>query len=319
MKKNIKLIIILASVLIVITPIVILTTRYKKKQIELPRVKLFSIENEDAAGKFELNYGGQKIIAEKNADGFWQVVTPELFPGDQMECLANVKNFNTLIFDTKITNMTDRSVFGVDQPKEEFSVWEGEKKHTIYVGNMTLDQMGYYVKYNDEVFKIEDIYIMALQKSVLDLRDKDFLKIGLEEIAFLNINNKIKLQKQSRTNWSANGDETVDQYKLYKTLTTLALVKAHDFGLKDIDKTMFQFPKTAVKITISLDDKSTVSYSMAKINDNVYAKVGNEIYQLDPSIYDEANHDMKYYKEPIKNEEMQNKFPEDMIPIEQPE
>ena len=49
-----------------------------------------------------------------------------------------------------ITNLAEVKSFGLENPSSEFTIWEGNKKYKIFVGDKTADEERYYVKYNDE-------------------------------------------------------------------------------------------------------------------------------------------------------------------------
>ena len=174
MNKNIKKIIILLVILIIISFAAFFTTKYKKEQLiaNKPRTQIFEL-NETNVNKYHLVYDNEDITVEKK-NNIWTITSPENnYKVDQMEAFANVKNFNTLNIDLIITNLSEVSSFGLDNPSNEFTVWDGKKEHKIYVGNKTPDGERYYVKYNDEYFSVEYVYIEALKKTIDMLRDKE--------------------------------------------------------------------------------------------------------------------------------------------------
>ncbi len=307
MKKSIIMVIIL-SVVLAAGAFVLLQLNKKEEQKELddlPRMKIFNMEDESIANKFELNYSNTTITVEMDSKGDWNIVDPVSMRADQMEAFANVKNFNTLIFDTIITNMADREAFGIDNPKEKYTIWEGGKEHTIYVGNQTLDEMGYYVKYDDEVFKLEDIYIMALRKSIKDLRDKDFLKIDKASVVLVDIDGKILLRRMLDDKITVNGRDDIELAKSDVAFILFSKLEAIDFVETNARIRDYGFNNNSRKITLQLNDKSSISYYLSKVDVDVYAKMENDntIYKVNSSLYNNNWYNINYYEESITPEE----------------
>ncbi len=271
----------------------------------LPRTKLFNMEDEDLAYKFELNYSNMSITIERDVAGNWNIVEPLSMLADPLEAFANVKNFNTLIFDTIITNTTDMEVFGVDNPQEEYSIWEDDKIHTIYVGNPTLDEAGYYVQYNDEIFKLEDIYIMALRKSITDLRNKDFMKINNNAVVSIDINNRISLKKAQNDVITMNNENDVDSLKVGVSFILFSTLSAMDFTSDDAQAKDYGFSENSRKVVLHLDDKSEITYFLSKVDQHIYAKLENDdkIYEVNPNIYTDDWYNVAYYKEAATEKE----------------
>ncbi len=308
MKKSVIIIIILSVVLAIgATLLLQLNKKESQKELEaLPRMKLFNIEDEDIANKFELNYSNTTIVVSKDSKDDWNIIEPVNMRADQMEAFANVKNFNTLIFDTIITNMADKEAFGIDNPKEKYSIWEGGNEHTVYVGNQTLDNLGYYVKYNDEVFKLEDIYIMALRKSVKDLRDKDFLKIDKSSVVFVDIDGKILLRRMLDDKITVNGRDDIELAKSDVAFILFSKLEAIDFVEENAKFRDYGFNENSRKITLELNDKSSISYYLSKVDVDVYAKIENDntIYKVNQNIYNNNWYNISYYEEAITPEQI---------------
>lgn len=306
MKKNIIILIVLLVILVVVSLTAMITTRKRHREIIInkPRTQIFELI-ETNVGKYDLKFDDTPIEVEK-INNVWMVTKPNMFKADQMEAFANVKNFNTLNIDSKITNLNEVSSFGLDTPSAEFSVWDGDKKHTIFVGSKTPDGERYYIKYNDEYFSVEWVYIEALKKSVDMLRDKDFLNIGFDEV--VSVKSDMKgytniITKVRGTNWVVDGiEDLTDVGKAYQDFATLSGVKAsgfvYDKGKDDV------FKNTDAYIEINLEDRTKKRYGLALLNDKVYLRVDGDtnIYEVDFSIYDAAMRDKEYYIKTDKEE-----------------
>lgn len=311
MNKNITKLLILVIILLIISFVAFYITKKRSAEIAAnkPRVQIFEL-NETNVNKYELIFESEPIIVEKIND-IWKIISPlnaSDYKVDQLEAFANVKNFNTLNIDMIITNLSEAESFGLENPINEFTVWEGNKEYKIFVGNKTADEERYYVKYNDEYFSVESIYIEALKKTVDMLRDKEIFdsSVSLDSVKTVEIiaggyTNFIR--KISRTNWIVEniGGET-DLEKAFNDFSTLSLIKASAF-VYDVPQRierLFRIPDAIV--SLYMQDNTKITYQLAYDMDNkIYAKPESGIiYEVDYSVYDAAMRGREYY---IKIEE----------------
>lgn len=330
MNKNVTKIIILLVVLAAISIIAFITTKQNRKKIEAnkPRTQIFEL-NETNVTKYELKYAEEPIIVEK-IDETWKVIAPSNdYKIDQLEAFANVKNFNTLNIDMAITNLDEIASFGLENPSNEFTVWEGDKEYKIFVGNKTADEERYYVKYNDEYFSVELVYIEALKKTIDMLRDKQIFDRPIYVDSVVKTESNIRdytnvIKKENRTNWVVEGvDQEINLDKAYRDFEALSLVKATGFvydenTIKYLNR-LFRIPDAV--ITIYMEDNTKKTYEIVyDNNDNrVYVKPESGIiYEADYNIYSAAMRDRNYYiktaddEKEANNEEPYTDMPEDM-------
>ncbi len=311
MNKNITKLLILVIILLIISFVAFYITKKRSAEIAAnkPRVQIFEL-NETNVNKYELIFESEPIIVEKIND-IWKIISPlnaSDYKVDQLEAFANVKNFNTLNIDMIITNLSEAKSFGLENPINEFTVWEGNKEYKIFVGNKTADEERYYVKYNDEYFSVESIYIEALKKTVDMLRDKEIFdsSVSLDSVKTVEIiagNYTNIIRKVSRTNWIVEniGGET-DLEKAFNDFSTLSLIKASAF-VYDVPQRierLFRIPDAIV--SLYMQDNTKITYQLAYDMDNkIYAKPESGIiYEVDYSVYDAAMRGREYY---IKIEE----------------
>lgn len=311
MNKNITKLLILVIILLIISFVAFYITKKRRSEIAAnkPRVQIFEL-NETNVNKYELIFESEPIIVEKIND-IWKIISPlnaSDYKVDQLEAFANVKNFNTLNIDMIITNLSEAESFGLENPINEFTVWEGNKEYKIFVGNKTADEERYYVKYNDEYFSVESIYIEALKKTVDMLRDKEIFdtSVSLDSVKTVEIiagDYTNVIRKISRTNWIVEniGGET-DLEKAFNDFSTLSLIKASAF-VYDVPQRierLFRIPDAIV--SLYMQDNTKITYQLAYDMDNkIYAKPEScIIYEVDYSVYDAAMRGRKYY---IKIEE----------------
>ena len=311
MNKNITKLLILVIILLIISFVAFYITKKRSAEIAAnkPRVQIFEL-NETNVNKYELIFESEPIIVEKIND-IWKIISPlnaSDYKVDQLEAFANVKNFNTLNIDMIITNLSEAKSFGLENPINEFTVWEGNKEYKIFVGNKTADEERYYVKYNDEYFSVESIYIEALKKTVDMLRDKEIFdsSVSLDSVKTVEIiagDYTNFIRKVSRTNWIVEniGGET-DLEKAFNDFSTLSLIKASAF-VYDVPQRierLFRIPDAIV--SLYMQDNTKITYQLAYDMDNkIYAKPESGIiYEVDYSVYDAAMRGREYY---IKREE----------------
>ena len=312
MNKNITKLLILVIILLIISFAAFYITKKRSAEISAnkPRVQIFEL-NETNVNKYELIFESEPIIVEKINDT-WKIISPlnaSDYKVDQLEAFANVKNFNTLNIDMIITNLSEVDSFGLENPINEFTVWEGNKEYKIFVGNRTADEERYYVKYNDEYFSVETIYIDALKKNIDMLRDKEIFDspVSLDSVRIVEItagNYTNIIRKASRTNWIVeNLEGETDLEKAYNDFSTLSLIKASAFVYevpRRIER-LFRIPDAV--ISLYMQDNTKITYQLAyDIDNKIYAKPESGIiYEVDYSIYDAAMRGKEYYRKNDNN------------------
>ena len=306
MNKNITKLLILLIVLLIISFAAFYISKKRGADIEAnkPRTQIFVL-NETNVNKYQLNFETEPIIVEKIND-IWKIISPSNasdYKVDQLEAFANVKNFNTLNIDMIITNLSEVESFGLENPINEFTVWEGNKEYKILVGNKTADEERYYIKYKDEYFSVESIYIDALKKTVDMLRDKEIFNssVSLDSVKAVEItagDYTNIIRKISRTNWIVeNLEGETDLEKAFNDFSTLSLIKASAF-VYDVPKRierLFRIPDAVVNLY--MQDNTKITYRLAyDIDNKVYVKPESGIiYEVDYSIYDAAMRGKEYY------------------------
>ena len=306
MNKNITKLLILLIVLLIISFAAFYISKKRGADIEAnkSRTQIFVL-NETNVNKYQLNFETEPIIVEKIND-IWKIISPSNasdYKVDQLEAFANVKNFNTLNIDMIITNLSEVESFGLENPTNEFTVWEGNKEYKILVGNKTADEERYYIKYKDEYFSVESIYIDALKKTVDMLRDKEIFNssVSLDSVKAVEItagDYTNIIRKISRTNWIVeNLEGETDLEKAFNDFSTLSLIKASAF-VYDVPQRierLFRIPDAVVNLY--MQDNTKITYRLAyDIDNKIYAKPESGIiYEVDYSIYDAAMRGKEYY------------------------
>lgn len=301
MKQNIKVLLFLLLALLIISILAFAITRIKKTEIlnNKERKKVFEL-NETNVTKYVLEYSEDTITVE-NKNGTWFIVSPTNYYADQMEAFANVKNFNTLMISMIITNLEEKDSFGFDDKSQKFTVYEKnkgvDKEYAIYIGAKTPDDEGYYVRYNNEYFSLESVFIDALKKDVTMLRDKDFLKIRFPEVVGVVVqrdNDTNTIAKIKSREYIIEGVENSDIDKVFLDFQTLAKVQAEGFS-EDIEYITKEKPQATVNIY--MEDKTKTGYNIFFVDSKTYVKPLNmeRVFEVNYAIYDTAMRDKNYY------------------------
>lgn len=308
MRKNIIILIILSIILLGVSFLAVHTTQKQRAKLEenVTRSKLFEL-NEIDTHKYKLTFDNQDISVEK-LNNVWNITTPKKYVADQMEAFANVKNFNTLMITSVITNLDEVASFGLEKPLYTFNVWEKDKEHIIYVGNKTIDGNYYYVKYNDEYFSVDYIFIEALKKDIAMLREKDFFKIRSEEVINIKVYGNMytnEITRKDGTNWLLIGLENeTDIQKAYQDFEVLSSVKATGFVEDDTNYKKYGLGNPKTKVILSLEDRSECIYYLSNIGDTIYVlpENVNKVYKTDYPVYNAATRGNTYYTKPVETD-----------------
>lgn len=295
MKKSLVSLLVLVSVFAVLSGVAVYTGKMKReKEISsMPRKKLFEIKDEANIKRYELVFDGNYITVEKKPEG-WFIVSPTNYYADQMEAFANVKNFNTMQIDTIVTNLSEKDLFGLENPKTKFTIIDDGLIHTFYVGNRTADNEKYYVQYNGEYFTIEWVYVDALKKDVSMLRDKDFLKIRPEEVVAIAIySNRTykRIDRINATNYQIFGISTnykLDIDKLYNDFNDISKIQAIGFVADGVaPRTIGLNTRLVTRLDLVMEDKSVNTLYIGRSTpDNKTYIIKDLIYEVNHNIYD---------------------------------
>lgn len=259
-----------------------------------PRTALFTLK-EDAVTKFRLIYGGQDITVEKKKNAWW-ITDPVRYAADPMEALANIKNFNSLAIRATITNRSLMTNYGLHEPRMRFSVWEGLREHVLEAGSPAFDSEGIYVREGGDIFVVEGIFVEALKKSVNDLRMKDFLAVASRDVMSLSIGT-MWFKRQSRTNWTASFPGALDLDKVFTLVQDIEGMRATGFTPDGARASDHGIPERAIRVQMTLEDKSKRDFFVAGSGKNAFAKRADEdtIYRIDPAVFGSLTQSASYY------------------------
>lgn len=106
---------------------------------------------------------GRKLILGKNADGSWEIQEPEIQDADtekvnsSLSQLASVPILNTLV------EPPAQEQIGLASPAYTLKIDTRDgRRHTVYIGDETPTQSGYYVRFNDQIYVVSKFAINGL-------------------------------------------------------------------------------------------------------------------------------------------------------------
>ncbi len=183
------------------------TNKKKSASSKENKNKIFSFQ-ENNAFKWTVFYQKNKISLKKNEHNIWEIIYPKKYKADQGQAIANVKNFNTMMYQTIVDTKTNASKWGINKNSPYYTIELKNNKgkniaHTFYQGNPIKVPKGFYITYShsSHVYAVEDWVILALQKPLKALREKDFLQIEPENIKTIIINKLTLIQANKK--WQA--------------------------------------------------------------------------------------------------------------------
>ena len=183
------------------------TNKKKSASSKENQNKIFSF-SESNVFKWTIFYQKNKISLKKNEHNIWEIIYPKKYKTDQSQAIANVKNFNTMVYQAIVDTKINASKWGINKNSPYYTIELKNNKgkniaHTFYQGNSIKVPKGFYITYSHSphVYAVEDWVILALQKPLKALREKDFLQIEPEDIQTIIIKDLILIQTNKK--WQA--------------------------------------------------------------------------------------------------------------------
>jgi len=263
MKKNIYLLI----VVLILASIAFYTYKKKDKKPKNSVKKLISFAEKDAY-KWEINFNNTKIICEKISNK-WVIVYPKRYVASQNEALANVKNFNTLEYKKVIEyNTNNKKRWGIVNNYYKLFLKDDDDKlktYTLMSGKKSFDGSGYYVSVNNStnIYLVEKWVVLALQKDLNKLRDKDFLKVEPEDIVRIKFNDNVFTKQGLGWTYNKISSKKLDLKKVDTLAQNIAYMVAKNIMP---DNFKFDVSKADLKLKIYVEKKKKIRLSSKNIN-----------------------------------------------------
>ncbi|MDA0692778.1 MAG: DUF4340 domain-containing protein [Nitrospinae bacterium] len=191
-----------------------------KKPVDFISKTLLEFEEKNVS-QIQLRTKEDEIVVARNEQdaSHWAIKKP-------IESDADSATLNSLLFDLKgaritefvKTSLKNPELFGLDEPKQVFTVSMGnEKLWTLELGNKSSDEKHFFARRTGDstVFTIAADTIDKLFRSLHDLKNKQLLSFKKEEVEKISIEyprQSFELQRQGKT-WNLTQPETIKNVK----------------------------------------------------------------------------------------------------------
>lgn len=277
---------------------------FKEKPPEAAAV--VAVKKEEVASYTIKKESGVTELQQK--DGKWTMTQPAPLPLNGYSPASWVDSLNGATKEKTVNaNPSDLAQFGLDKPKQEFTVTlTNGTTHKLMIGN-ALPVPGFsYAKVDNspEVFQLSDDKVKSLAKEPIDFMEKSPFTIHYEEIRSLTVDWKGKkwiLTKNDpakasyESNWKV-GDKEIKGSDASGILDKAAFISSNEM-VKRVAEVKLDAPELRVEMKdVGKDNKETTTVYVGKIDgDNVWiAKQGGDWAYTIPAatvqeLYDKAN------------------------------
>ena len=250
-----------------------------------------------------------KVVRKNEA---WTITEPETTAGD-------IATINSLLFDFKEarikefiqTEITDPALFGLEQPKQSFSIeQEDQAPWSLGIGNRTSDGKHVFANRSSDstVFLLQEKTVKKIFRSLHDLKDKKLLKFSTDTISRILIEYPDKLFELEKkdADWNLLKPEPINKVPAFigtDALWTLNNLEYATIVDNAVDDTQSGISVPSLKVSIWDDDKNLagqVTVGKIQVEDSLYyAKVKNrdELFQIKKRFLDEMPSELSKFKE----------------------
>jgi hypothetical protein len=232
----------------------------------------------DQIQQVEIAKGGVTTTLKRNADGKWELTSPQQFRADQDAATTLVNTFNSLASDRLVEEKAgDLSVFGLASPQMTVTVTKKDGKTSkLLIGDETPTSGGNFAKLDGDprVFTVASWNKSSLDKSFKDLQDRRLLTFDSDKVTRIELSLKgqtVEFGKNNQNEWQivkpkpmradgANVDDLVRRLKDAKM----------DTGATETDGAKQFASGTLVAVARVIDAAGTHELQVRKTKDNSY-------------------------------------------------
>lgn len=253
--------------------------RTEEKEASL---RLFQVEKSKITA-LQLDRGkGKPITLEKEAQ--WHIIEPIDSPVDEFAVNSLLTILESLKMEREVeSEAQDLEAYGLDKPRLKLSFLADGTRHTLHIGNKAIVANQYYASKDrqNRVLLIAASQEQRLNKSLFDLRSKEFFSLNSENIDHIEIDRaegNIALTKVTKDKWQApaSPDVNIKNSKVESLVSRLIWLRAKKF----LDNEKNQFPQLGldppnIRIILASKEKSqTLLLGNAKKEEGIYAQGG---------------------------------------------
>jgi hypothetical protein len=245
-------------------------------------LRLFQVEKSKITSLQLVRGKGNPITLEKEPQ--WQVIEPIDSPADEFAVNSLLTILESVKMEREVeTEGRDLETYGLDKPRLKLSFLADGTRHTLRIGNKAVVANQYYASKDrqNRVVLIAATQEQRLNKSLFDLRSKEFFSLNSEDIDHIEIDRaegKIALTKVTKDKWQApaSSDVSIKNSKVESLVSRLIWLRAKKF----LDNEKNQFPQLGldpprIRIILATTEKSqTLLLGKVKKKEGIYAQGG---------------------------------------------
>lgn len=225
--------------------------------------------------------GADDITLQKNATGYWQIVTPKPLAADQDAVSSLTSTLSSLRSDRLVEEKAaDLGPYGLMQPSIDITATEKNKKAIdLRLGDDTPASSGVYaaVAGDPRVFIIATYNKNSLDKSLNDLRDKRLLTFDSDKVSRIELTTKKQTIEfgRNKDQWQILKPKPMraDQFPVQDLVRSMQDAKMDLSSTGDEKKITTAFNSgTAVATAKVTDVSGTQELQVRKNKDDYYAK-----------------------------------------------
>lgn len=241
MKRGKKLILLLAILLVAVGGYLVVSKIAANQDKEDEGIIAFAIDSADVT-KISWTYLDNDIsLIYDRSNEKWRYEADDSFPVDETYPKNMLTKLASVTADRKLTDVTDFSEYGLDDPTVVISIVDshgGTTKFTI--GDQNASTSNYYMRINDEsnVYLVGETFLQAFSYKLYDI-------VAMDEIPYISSPSQITVQTGDKTNTLVKLDED-ERLKYTYTSRYAWYYKQSESNFKPIDGDMAEDVITAI-------------------------------------------------------------------------
>lgn len=208
--------------------------------------KLFDYRNKEIAKvkqsdvrEFRLkNHNGQFYLIKEGSD--WLLKTPVEKKADNATVSTVLRKMEYGKAKSVVSEaMANPKEYRLDRPSYQLDIYLGESKaHKKVVFSSLKDNISYAKdESRPQVFTVDSTYIKDLDKTLFELRNKNFAEYDKDQVDSIVVrqgDSLLTFVKDTSNTWIYNGDRQAKQWKVTSLLNTINTLRAKRFLIEDV-------------------------------------------------------------------------------------
>ena len=228
---------------------------------------------------------GEAAPISLTKNGHWQIVEPINTRGDEFAVESLLTALESLKMEREVEAAAqDLQPFGLDQPTLTISFLAAGSQHELRIGTKAVVGNQYYASSDPEnrVVLIAGTKRQSLEKSLSDLRSKEFFTVDSDEVERIELDrgkNELVLTKAENKLWLAPAavEVKIKTSKVERLLSQLLRLRAKQFlDYEENNLAPLGLDPAKIRLKISTQEKTeTLVLGNTREDESVYAKGGD--------------------------------------------